>query len=140
MRWTASWCDWRGRGIGPGSRVLLFVPMSVDLYVALLACFHLGAAAVFLDAWSDRRRLDGAIAAARPDAFVSTPRAHLLRLVSPALRRVPLKLLLSDTARWGEIGGARLAPAAVDPEEPALITLTTGSTGVPRVAARSHGF
>ncbi|MBW3656717.1 MAG: ankyrin repeat domain-containing protein, partial [Gemmatimonadetes bacterium] len=39
------------RGIGPGDAVLLFVPMSADLYVALLACLHCGATAVFVDAW-----------------------------------------------------------------------------------------
>ena len=31
----------RGRGIRTSDRVLIFVPMSIDLYVALLACFGL---------------------------------------------------------------------------------------------------
>src|SRR5262249_4935435 len=68
-------------GIGPGDRVLLFVPMSIDLYVAILACLYAGAAAVFVDAWAGRRRLDAAVEAARPRAFIGTPKAHLLRLV-----------------------------------------------------------
>src|ERR1700674_864808 len=51
----------RERGVAPGDGVLLFVPMSIDLYTALLACFHLGAAAVFVDAWADRQRLDAAV-------------------------------------------------------------------------------
>src|SRR5262245_1755010 len=46
------------RGVSAGDRVLLFVPMSIDLYVALLAVLHLGAVAVFVDAWAGRRRLD----------------------------------------------------------------------------------
>src|SRR5712692_10211000 len=77
------------RGVAPGDRVLLFVPMSIDLYTALLACCHLGAAAVFVDAWADRRRLDAAIALARPKAFIGTPKAHLLRLISRAVRQIP---------------------------------------------------
>src|SRR5438270_13724017 len=34
----------RREGIEPGDRVLLFVPMSIDLYVTLLACLHAGVA------------------------------------------------------------------------------------------------
>jgi acyl-CoA synthetase (AMP-forming)/AMP-acid ligase II len=130
----------RGTDIGPGDRVLVFVPMSIDLYVTLLACLHAGAAAVFLDAWSDRRRLDVAVERANPSLFIGSPRAQLLRLVSPAVRRVP--------ARWTAYPGftapcpkaKAAAPAPVGPDAPALITLTTGTTGVPKLAARSHGF
>ena len=38
------------RGVSPADRVLVFVPMSIDLYLVLLACCHLGAVAVFVDA------------------------------------------------------------------------------------------
>src|SRR6266571_3983769 len=83
----------RERGVAPGDRVLLFVPMSIDLYTALLACFHLGAAAVFVDAWADRQRLDAAVALVRPKAFIGTPKAHLLRLLSRAVRRIPIQIV-----------------------------------------------
>ncbi|MDB4949693.1 MAG: acyl-CoA synthetase (AMP-forming)/AMP-acid ligase [Gemmatimonadetes bacterium] len=133
----------RRRGIGAGDRVLLFVPMSIPLYETLLATLHAGATAVFVDAWADRRRLDAAIAAAHPRAFVGTPRAHLLRLVSPSIRRIPIHLLagrgrlsIDRYARPGETS----PPADVDGSAPALVTLTTGSTGRPRAAARSHDF
>ena len=36
-------------GLRRGQAVLVFVPMSADLYVALLALFRLGAVALFLD-------------------------------------------------------------------------------------------
>src|SRR5262249_46658936 len=48
-------------GLAPGDPVLLFVPMSIELYVTLLAVLHLGATAVFLDAWAGRARLDQAV-------------------------------------------------------------------------------
>jgi acyl-CoA synthetase (AMP-forming)/AMP-acid ligase II len=129
-------------GIEPGDRVLLFVPMSIDLYAALLACFHLGAPAVFVDAWADRWRLDAAVAAARPRAFLGTPKAHLLRLISPSIRRIPVHLVagrgwLSLNSRARSQPARPAAPVA--PGDPALITFTTGSTGRPKAAARSHG-
>jgi olefin beta-lactone synthetase len=135
-----------GQGIGPGDPVLLFVPMSADLYVALLACLHRGATAVFVDAWADRGRLDAAVRIADPKAFIGSPKAHLLRLVSPAVRRIPVALtagrrLLTlrrhERVKWAE--GAADA-ARVEGSAPALVTFTTGSTGAPKAAARSHDF
>jgi acyl-CoA synthetase (AMP-forming)/AMP-acid ligase II len=132
-----------GRGIGPGDSVLLFVPMSADLYVALLACLHRGATAVFVDAWADRRRLDAAVRIADPKGFIGTPRAHLLRLISPAVRRIPVALSagrrLLPLTRY-EVAGAAGDAVAVDGSAPALVTFTTGSTGTPKAAARSHDF
>jgi olefin beta-lactone synthetase len=132
----------RRQGIGEGSRVLLFVPMSIDLYIALLGVLHAGATAVFVDAWADRRRLDAAVAAARPSLFVGPPKAHLLRLLSDAVRRIPLHWVAGR--RWLTLSRYERAPAAapapVADAAPALITFTTGSTGRPKAAARSHAF
>lgn len=129
-----------GGGLQPGERALLFVPMSIELYVALLGVLRAGGVAVFVDAWADRRRLDAAVQVARPRFFLGTPRAHLLRAVSPAIRAI-------DRHRWvwrefgNRGGGASQAPMVdVSPKAHALVTFTTGSTGRPKAAARSHSF
>lgn len=132
----------RRRGIGPGQGVLLFVPMSIDLYVALLGVLHAGATAVFVDAWAGRRRLRDAVEAADPAAFIGTPRAHLLRLTTPAVRRIGVHLWAGPGPfrLGGRSAPATTAPADVPGDAPALVTFTTGTTGRPKAAVRSHAF
>lgn len=122
------------KGIQKGDRVLVFVPMGIDLYRIVLALFYLGATVVFLDEWTNRKRLDLCCQLADCKAFIGTWKTHLLRLFSSEIRKIPIKLhtrlrsgnsyFLSDTQM----------------EDPALITFTTGSTGIPKAALRTHGF
>lgn len=128
------------KGVRAGERVLIFVPMSIELYVALLAVLRLGAVAVFVDAWADRRRLDAAVAAAKPVAFLGTPRAQLLRLASPAVRAIARHVWVRRDFGADAADAPRSPVANVEPGAPALVTFTTGSTGRPKAAARSHAF
>jgi acyl-CoA synthetase (AMP-forming)/AMP-acid ligase II len=132
-------------GIEAGDRVLIFHPMSADLYIALGAIFHVGAAAVFVDPGLGRAQIADACARWTPRALFGSPRAHLLRLTAPALRRIPVHFATG----WGIPGAipwrlwevAPTVPASITgPETPALITTTSGSTGAPKVAVRNHGF
>jgi acyl-CoA synthetase (AMP-forming)/AMP-acid ligase II len=133
-------------GIGPGDRVLILVPMCPDLYAIILAVAQIGASAVFLDMWVGRAQLDAACAAAAPKVFFGIPKAHALRLLSPAFRRIPRSVIVSD----GWLGGtfrrqvAAQAPdhqvVAVDPGDAAVIVYTTGSTGRPKPVRRAHGY
>ncbi len=137
-----------GLGLRRGEAVLVFVPMSVDLYVALLAMFRLGVVALFLDPSAGRAHLERCCARWPPRALLAVPRAHLLRLISPALRSIPLKLAargwVPGARRWTTGAGQgpvtaerRDAPAT---EDPALVTFTSGSTGTPKAAVRTQGF
>ena len=134
----------RERGITPGDAVVIFIPMSIDLYVALLAVLHAGATAVFVDAWSGSRRIETAISLSRPRAFLGTPRSFLLRWSRARIRAVPLALMAGrrflKLARHERRGSQVTAPASVGAETPAIVTFTTGTTGQPRGALRTHGF
>lgn len=127
------------KGIKKGDRVLIFIPMSVELYKIILAVFYLGATAVFLDSWADKKRFEQAIKTASCTAFIGIPKAHLLRLRSKELRAIPLKLIANFNS-FKPVDNEYPSIAEVSEEDVALITFTTGSSGVPKAAKRTHYY
>ncbi len=136
---------WRA-GLRPGHPVLVCVPMSAELYAALIAMFRLGVVPMFVDPAMGRTHLEQCCAIAPPRAFIGSAKAHLLRAVSPALRRIPRKFVVGmpvpGAVAWSQ--AERLAPReevrTCQRDEPALITFTSGSTGQPKAAVRTHGL
>jgi acyl-CoA synthetase (AMP-forming)/AMP-acid ligase II len=137
-------------GLRPGDRVLVVHPVTIRLYAVLIGLFRLGATALFLDPSAGRAYLDRCCRLAAPRGFIGVPRAHLLRLTSSGIRRIPIKLAVG-----GYVPGAirfdqqqpqpqqqpereRIEPCGDD--TPALLTFTSGSTGEPKAALRTHGF
>lgn len=127
----------RERGLAPMDRVLLLVPMSIDLYLVLLALMHVGGAAVFVDAWAGWKRVDEAVRRTTPRFFVGSLRAQMLRLWSPAVRAIPSKILAPMRA---PAVSTDIAPEQLEALSPALITFTTGTTAGPKASLRTHGF
>lgn len=139
-------------GFHAGDRAIVMIPMSMELYVVLLGIIKMGGVAVFVDPWIGARRIARFCAFADPRAFVGIPRSHILRIVDRRLLRIPLTIstgrccagmpakvsLQSMCAKSSGNGEGRMAP--VSPTTSALITFTTGSSGVPKGANRTHGF
>lgn len=132
VRQTAQY--FKSRGIEKGDRVLVFVPMSIDLYRTVLALFYIGATAVFLDEWVNKKRLEICCEIAHCKGFIAGAKVRLLALLSKELRAIPIKLNPNKRKQ------GTLEPIDLKGDTAALITFTTGSTGTPKAALRSHEF
>ena len=124
----------RRAGVGRGDVVLVARGVSPELYASLLALFRLGAVAMFPEPAAGLAGLAVAVEAARPRAMIAGGLGRAVRLLSPALRRLPL-LPKSAAISLGD-GPLEI----VSDDDPALITFTSGSTGRPKGIVRSTGF
>jgi acyl-CoA synthetase (AMP-forming)/AMP-acid ligase II len=125
-------------GLRSGDVVLVFCPMGVALYSTLVGILRLGLVAMFVDPSSGRAHIDRCCGMVGPRAFLGTGRAQIHRFVSSSIRRIPIHLRIARV--WARPG---LPSGFVEPcghDAPALVTFTTGSTGEPKAALRTHGF
>lgn len=124
------------KGIKKGDRVLVFVPMSINLYRIVLALFNIGATAVFLDEWVNFKRLEICCQVAQCQAFIGGFKVKFLSYFSTELRKIPIKLGLD----YKKTENLFIPITETLSTDTALITFTTGSTGTPKAAKRTHGF
>lgn len=135
-------------GIQQGDRVIIFLPMSLWMYTAMFAVMRIGAVSVFLDSWARRSHLAVSAACVTPTAMISHRAAFDLIETVPEFETCTLRIIggpgasEKHTARLEELmrPGPRAEVAPVAADDPALITFTTGSSGTPKGANRTHRF
>jgi acyl-CoA synthetase (AMP-forming)/AMP-acid ligase II len=144
-------------GLKENDRVIIFLPMSLEMYIAMFAVQRIGAIAVFLDSWARIHHLGASAECVTPRAMISFKQAFDLVAQVPEFKSMSFRILLGpseehekgsrkqsfddDFHYFQDLFKSKEASiAAVEPDATALITFTTGSTGKPKGANRTHRF
>jgi mycobactin salicyl-AMP ligase len=137
-------------GIATGDRVLLQLPNSCEFAVALFALLRVGAIPVMCLTGHRAAELahfaavSEATALLIPDTasgFDYRPMAKELSRDHPGLRHVIVDGDPGPFASWSQIGASDAAkpqPPKPDPESPALLLVSGGTTGTPKLIPRTH--
>eukprot|EP01136_Pigoraptor_vietnamica_P022700 Opistho-1_new@74119 len=130
----------RRKGVKRGDRVILTVPLCIDFYAVTLAVFAVGGVVVLVDPTIGIKRVNHCIRTARPRVWLRRNRSMCyLKLALSSLREIPLVLDVTDELLRSSRGPLELKDIEADVEH-ALITFTTGSTGMPKLLLRKHSF
>ncbi len=121
------------QGYQKGDNILVVIPPSIELYVNLLAIFTIGARAVLVDNIFPRKRVLYAVKKADCKGVLTTPLLSILLFFFGNTVRKKLTRTNKSTETHADI-------ANVAKNETALITFTSGTTGNPKAANRTHGF
>lgn len=141
-----------GLGVGPGDRVAIAWPTSIDFVVAYLAVLAAGCVAVPLNPNSPAAELGRELEAVTPAALLAGgAAAPVVAEMSGTLSFEPLIVLPES---WGELsqpgdgggansgdaaGGSGFPVVARDDGDTAVLLFTSGTSGSPRAAVLTHG-
>ncbi len=127
-------------GLMPGDKVLFLVPAGKDFLALVYAALGCGAIPVFVDPGVGRPNLLRCIEDTRPDAFISIPKGHLLKLlcrsafsrckfhVTATRWRVPgIEHTLSFLEKFSSAPLEVIQSSGTE-----LIAFTSGATGTPK--------
>ncbi|KOU74725.1 peptide synthetase [Streptomyces sp. XY66] len=128
----------RAVGVGPGERVAVAVPRSLEQVVALVAVVTAGGAYVPLDLAYPDGRLEHVLADAAPQVVLVGPgqRDRFTRLLDRA--GVAARVLVQGEPLPQAAEGPPAPAPAAGPHDPAYVIHTSGSTGRPKGVVVPH--
>ena len=131
------------KGMKQKERVVLFVSPSYELLVFMLACLKLGVSLMIIDIWAGKHLIRQTLEKYQAEYIAVSGRTKLLRLAFREFRKIKDTILIEkvfEANRTESMGRAqeKLRLPKISGSETAVLTMTTGSTGKPKIILRSH--
>ena len=125
-------------GIAAGDVVLVMALPGPELYACLLALMGLGVGVVFIEPWMPSKHIEQSLAAANVKMLFADHFGFLWSLRSAplwALRKVSL-----SSVRASRKDLLHFRVNSLERDLPAIISFTTGTTGLPKGVIRTHNY
>jgi acyl-coenzyme A synthetase/AMP-(fatty) acid ligase len=121
-----------------GDAILLFEKPKADFYAFLVAMMGLGIEAVMVEPWLSLKMIDKVIGDVQPKGFLATWVGRLWGMRISSIRKIPFwfssKILHQENYQSSD----QAIAVEMKPDDNAIISFTTGTSGAPKGVYRSH--
>jgi acyl-CoA synthetase (AMP-forming)/AMP-acid ligase II len=133
-------------GIGRGSKVLVFIPPSLEFSPLVFSLFKIGAVPVFIDPGMGVKKMLRCIQEIKAEAMIGISKIHHLRLFKKQFfKGIDIRISVGSKV-WGtqyindltEMVPNELTVQEMGPSELAAILFTSGGTGKPKGVMYTH--
>lgn len=125
------------KGMKRKERVMILIAPSYELLVFMIACMKIGASLMIVDMWAGKTLVRKTFEEYRADYVAVSGKTKLLRLAFPEIRKIKKVIFIEKI--FAETSGKIEEKEEIQETEAAVLTMTTGSTGRPKIILRSHG-
>lgn len=123
-------------GVKEDDKILAFATSSYQLCVFMLATLHLGASIMYVDILAKQDRLKSSFNDYKPDYILVSNKTKYIKVFFKDFNKIK-KVINIDSINYNSIFEINDFEE-IDEKKTALLTMTTGSTGKPKIVIRTH--